>query len=54
MSPNIYVHITLIQPIINKTMISHPLIWNSRINVENPKSHLTPVIDMPNSIKAEK
>ncbi len=54
MSPNIYVHITLIQPY-NKQDNDKPirLYGIQRINVENPKSHLTPVIDMPNSIKAE-
>ena len=54
MSPNVYVHITLIQPY-NKQDNDKPirLYGIHCIRVENPRSHLTPIIDMPNSIKAE-
>lgn len=54
MCPNVYVHITLIQPY-NKQDNDKPirLYGIHCIHVENPQSHLTPVIDMPSSIKAE-
>jgi len=54
MSPNVYAHITLIQPYQQKENDKPIRLYGiQRINIENPQSHLTPIITIPNSLKAE-
>ena len=54
MAPNIYVSITLLQPYGN-TVNDLPLRMYGiqRVKVENPASHLQPVIDMPATLRPE-
>ena len=54
MAPNIYVHVTLLQPY-GSTVNDLPLrlYGVQRIQVENPESHLEPVMDLPRVIRPE-
>ena len=54
MAPNIYVQVTLLQPYGN-TVNDLPLrlYGVQRVKVENPASHLQPVIDMPKTLHPE-
>ena len=54
MAPNIYVHLTLLQPY-GSSVNDLPLrlYGVQRIMVENPESHLEPVIDLPRVIRPE-
>lgn len=54
MAPNIYVHITLLQPYGN-TVNDLPLrlYGVQRVKVENPASHLEPVLEMPATLHPE-
>ena len=54
MAPNFYVHITLVQPYANTANdLPLRLYGVQRIKVENPDSHLTPVIQLPDVIHPE-
>lgn len=54
MAPNVYVHITLLQPHAN-TLNDAPIRMYgvAPIQVEDPNTHFTPVIDMPEVLKPE-
>ncbi len=55
MAPNCYVNITLVQPH-NQTKNDHPIrLYGVRpIKVEDPETHITPVLEMPNVLAPEK
>ena len=54
MAPNIYVHVTLLQPYgASANDLPLRLYGVQRIKVENPDSHLTPVIQLPDVIHPE-
>ncbi len=54
MSPNVYINITLIQPYSQQTNDKPVRLYGIQcVNIENPASHLTPVIQMPNTLKSE-
>ena len=54
MAPNFYVHVTLVRPY-SATADSQPirLYGVQRVNVENPASHLEPVIELPKVLRPE-
>jgi len=55
MAPNIYINLTLIQPYNNvKNDLPIRLYGVQSVKVENPASHITPVISMPNVLAPEK
>ena len=55
MAPNFYVHVTLVQPY-SVTRNGHPLrlYGVKRVLVENPDSHLEPVVKAPDTVEPEK
>ncbi len=55
MAPNVYIHISFIQPH-NQTANDLPirLYGIEQINIEDPMTHLSPVIEMPESLEPEK
>lgn len=54
MTPNVFIHLTLIQPHNNvKNDLPIRLYGVQSINVENPKSHLKPLISMPDVLAPE-
>ena len=54
MAPNIYVHITLLQPYgASANDLPLRLYGVQRVKVENPASHLEPVISMPDQLRPE-
>lgn len=55
MTPNVFVHVTLIQPHTNKTNdLPIRLYGITRINVSDPETTLQPVITMPDELKSDK
>lgn len=54
MSPNVYIHITLIQPHANtKNDLPIRMYGVVPIHVDDPATHIKPIIQMPNEIKPE-
>lgn len=55
MAPNFYVNITLVQPYnVTENDLPLRLYGVKRVKVENPESHLTPVIKAPGTMEPEK
>ena len=55
MAPNFYVHITLVQPYVaTENDLPLRLYGVTRVKVENPASHLVPVVEAPDTVEPEK
>ncbi|MEN8124718.1 MAG: MG2 domain-containing protein [Bacteroidota bacterium] len=55
MAPNVYIHLTLIQPHNNvKNDLPIRLYGIQSVTVENPETHIEPIINMPDELSPEK